>query len=257
MKGRLKYFSAVFFLLASTSLLIFLTSCSVKEDRRLCPATLLLDLPAADSAASSLHIRTLAPDNKASITHVALGERRIRHKIPVARGKFIIVVSSVALQDGRWLVPEGSPCPEAYICRRRITVSKEQALFEVRLQKEFCRLDIKLSAPAEGFSMRIRGRYCGSSLEGNLIEGVFSAPVGSGGSVCVPRQGDASLMLDVVMPSEGIVRSFALGEYLREAGYNWQEGDLQDASVYVDYVRSEAVISTACWTRTISLKYLL
>ena len=245
-------------LLAELSLTIILTSCSVKEGRGQCPATLLLAIQGNDLVSGPVCVRTISPEGRAETRLLDPTLDGQTHRIPVSRRPFILAASNHSLDDGRWTIPEGEDCPEVYSCRRKIQVSDEEAFFEVRMQKDFCRMRISLSSPQEGLSMRLRGRFCGFTLEGTPLEGMFLSWVKEDWCCNVPRQGDNSLMLDIFSDSrKGIERSFALGEYLREAGYDWQERDLQDVSVLVDYVKSKAVISTAFWTYTISLDITL
>ena len=252
-----KTISAVSVLLAAAPLYISLAGCSVREDRELCPATLIVNLPAADSAASKVYIRHLTPEGSARETSAELTAEESEIRLPVPRSTFIAVASSIPLEDGRWLIPEGSPCQEAYICRRRVTVGNDCARMTARFQKEFCRMKIEFSSPPEGLSTRIRGQFCGSTLEGKLIEGMFLSPFRPGEDVCVPRQGDSSLLLDIENQGEGIIRTFALGEYLRKAGYDWEKDNLDDVCVFLDFVRSEAVIATGIWTTAIPIDILL
>lgn len=254
---RSKAISAVSFLLAAAHLLISLAGCSVREDRELCPATLIVNLPAADSVINKVYIRHLTPEGAAWETSASLGAAESELRLAVPRSSFIAVAANIPLEDGRWLIPEGSPCQEAYICRRRVSIRNDCALMRVDLQKEFCRMRIEFSSPPEGLSTRLRGQFCGSTLEGSLIEGLFLSPFQTGEDVCVPRQGDSSLLLDIENKSEGIVRTFALGEYLKKAGYDWEKDNLDDVSVFLDYVRSEAVIATDCWTTAIPIDILL
>lgn len=251
-----KAISAVPFLLAAAHL-VSLAGCSVKEDRELCPATLIVSLPAEDSAAYKLYIRHLTPEGAARETEAELSPEESEIRLAVPRSTFIAVAANIPLEDGRWLIPEGSPCRETYICRRRVTIRNDCALMKTVLQKEFCRMRIEFSSPPDGLSLRIRGRFCGSNLEGNLLEGMFLSPFKQGEDVCIPRQGDSSLLLDIENQGEGIVRTFALGEYLRKAGYDWEKENLDDVSIFLDYVRSEAIIATDFWTTAIPIDILL
>ena len=249
--------SAVSCLLAAAPLTFSLAGCSVKEDRKLCPAILTVDLPPADSVVREVFIRSLRPDYSAGEMKVQLSEEESQCRLEAARSTFLVAVSNLPLEDGRWIIEEGSPCPEAYICRRKVSIRGEQARIKASLRKEFCRMKIGFTAPSEGISAKVRGRFCGSTLDGALIEGMFLSALPEDGCLCVPRQGDSSLLLDIESPGEGIVRSFAIGEYLRKAGYDWSKENLDDVSITLDYVRCEVVLSADCWSSTIPLEVLL
>ena len=62
--------------------------------------------------------------------------------------------------------------------------------------------------------------------------GDFSCNVISG-DCRLPRQAPADrLLLDIVM-EDRVVRTFALGTYIREAGYDWADIDLEDITLHI------------------------
>lgn len=62
----------------------------------------------------------------------------------------------------------------------------------------------------------------------------------------LPRQNDASLRLDL-MDGSGLLKSFALGNYMTMSGYDWTAQDLQDASVTVDFACTKITVSVGAW----------
>ena len=62
----------------------------------------------------------------------------------------------------------------------------------------------------------------------------------------LPRQRDASLKLDI-FGDDGLLKSFSLGNYLLESGYDWTAKDLRDATVLVDFAGTQIRIEVGGW----------
>jgi len=50
----------------------------------------------------------------------------------------------------------------------------------------------------------------------------------------LPRQVDGSLMLEVLGAGGEVIRTFALGEYILRAGYDWSAPSLEDIHIVMD-----------------------
>ena len=72
----------------------------------------------------------------------------------------------------------------------------------------------------------------------------------------LPRQTDASLKLDI-FSGFGLLKSFALGNYLKASGYDWNAKDLSDATVFVDFAGTQIEISVSGWEDTHSFDIVL
>ena len=53
-----------------------------------------------------------------------------------------------------------------------------------------------------------------------------------------------------VIFSDKVVRTFALGQYIAAAGYDWSAPDLDDLTLTVDISVTSVTISTDAWTMT-------
>ena len=53
--------------------------------------------------------------------------------------------------------------------------------------------------------------------------------------------------------ADGVIRSFPLGEYLREAGYDWEAPDLKDIHLSVNLSISEIRLAWDLWSTTVLL----
>jgi hypothetical protein len=59
--------------------------------------------------------------------------------------------------------------------------------------------------------------------------------------------------MDLTTP-EGTVRSFALGNYMLEAGYDWTAPDLEDLSLQLDLSLTAITFRTTLWEKVIPLQ---
>ena len=115
-------------------------------------------------------------------------------------------------------------------------------------------MEINLSTQGKGLELWVRSNYTGIDPMGNLMKGEYSIATTPGGVVTVPRQGDNSLSLEVRDPEDGLLRSFALGEYLHRAGYDWTAPSLEDVSILINYARSTIYLSTWYWSQSFDVE---
>ena len=249
-------------LLAGILMLVFLPGCSVLEDRDICPAQLLLHLPpqeapvlvALESASEppSVQQDTLPPGVTDWSAFIPRKPLWIRAAVPAS---VYDAVSGVK-------IPEGSHCPEVRLYRREHTSIGEQVRDTVVFNKPYCRLEIKVvwAQNPGAYDLTVRGNVAGLDRDGQPVPGVFryrTRPSAAGSCfVNLPRQLDDSLLLDLTAGADP-VRTFALGEYLAEAGYDWTAEDLSDASVTIDFARTTLAISVAGWTRVFQFQVII
>lgn len=102
--------------------------------------------------------------------------------------------------------------------------------------------------------MAVDGNVSGYSFGGSPRTGDFRVRVRPDESnhcfVRLPRQTDSSLMLEVT-GENGTLRTFALGEYLSESGYDWTAADLKNAFVEVNYSATAITFKIDAWSKTI------
>ena len=90
------------------------------------------------------------------------------------------------------------------------------------------------------------------SLDGLPSEGDFAcvAYPGESGNLQagLPRQVDASLVLEVD-DGTSVLKTFALGEYIVNGGYDWTAEELEDVTVTLNYQMTYVKISISGWDR--------
>ena len=68
----------------------------------------------------------------------------------------------------------------------------------------------------------------------------------------IPRQLDGSPRLEIDFLDSGEVRTFPVGEYILESGYDWDAADLKDISLEMDFSRSSLTFTISKWKKTLS-----
>ena len=226
--------------------------CTVLEDRDLCPALLVLDFPPLEAPA------VLVLGTKAGFRTDLLSAGLTEYRTSVERGTVSALVRSPAdlpFPAGEELrIPEGAECPALLLYARTYEIRGEMFRDSVRMHKNYCTLDLQVRS-VDGnlpYSFTVIGNWCGFDPAGRVLPGPFRCrllPDGTGcGTLRIPRQGDDSLVLDLV-GEDGILRSFALGEYLRESGYDWRAEQLADAQILIDYARTYVSFVIGNWSK--------
>ncbi|MCQ2143059.1 MAG: hypothetical protein MJY56_03215 [Bacteroidales bacterium] len=244
-------------------LFVVVFSCSIKEDRRECPCYLEVDLSELSAELSPevfLSIegeggfsfsKTITPDEFGSLLTV---------KVPrtgVGVQAYYGAWAGEASGRADLSIPLGSECPPLYLHYSYVDTSEDVARDTVRLHKDYCLLDVTmLSSDGEfPFSVAVIGRVDGYEDDGRPHTGRFDVrelPTIEGRFlVRIPRQNDNSLILEIY-DDEGVLRRFALGEYIASSGYDWSAPDLRDIAVKVDYSKIAITVSVGSWSETFS-----
>ena len=182
--------------------------CSVKEDRDLCPCTLVLEFPredadrlqdgvtvcmkecSADRNGFSL-CDTLSAGQPASdasdetsfgVFGGTSGKFSFSYAVPKGDLDLSIAYSEKGLSgkldaSGRWIeIDEGRPCPPIWTCCEKVSARADRVTVPVRLHKNFCRIDIQVR-DVDGaefpFKLRVRGNVNGYGLDGKPARGAF------------------------------------------------------------------------------------
>lgn len=195
--------------------------CSVKEDRDLCPCTLVLEFPGED--AERLHegvtvcMRGYSDGDGFSLCDTLLagqpasGEASdgVSYSYVVPKGDIDLAVAYSAdglagalNSSGKWIeIDEGRPCPSIWTCCEKVSARADRVTVPVRLHKNFCRIDIQVR-DVDGeefpFKLRVRGNVNGYGLDGKPARGAFLCDAesaeteGTGTESEVPGSGTAS-----------------------------------------------------------------
>ena len=232
--------------------LLLVPSCSVKENRAVCPCGLTLEL-------TDLPVRPVVVDvtgDGYSLTEVVHADTVL--VLPVPKGEMTVsaVGGALAEGDGSVRIPVGEEAPSLYLFHASVSTDVEQVVLPVVLHKQFCTLELSFKGPpgyGPPFEVAVEGFYGGWRPDGSPAPGPFSRRLlpGSDGRAVLrlPRQGDDSLLMHIVF-SDQMVRTFALGSYFAAAGYDWTALDLADLTLTVDISLTSVTISTDLCTQT-------
>lgn len=257
--------------------------CSVKEDRDLCPCTLVLEFPREDAERLQDGVTVCMrgySDDVFSLCDTLLagraassggpdtvsGKWSYSYVVPKGDVDLAVAYSADGLagelnSSGRWIeIDEGRPCPSIWTCCEKVSARADRVTVPVRLHKNFCRIDIQVR-DVDGekfpFKLRVRGNVNGYGLDGKPARGAFlcdaerseTESAGYGYAVTVPRQTDDSLTLEIVT-DDGVAKSFAIGNYIAASGYDWTSADLKDICLEIDYARTVISFTIDKWTHS-------
>ena len=218
--------------------------CTVVEDRSLCPCLLTLDFSGTDTELIS-DVDIVLVGGTEVVYRASLDADVFMpvYRINVPREDMFLNVYSckdvyMSEVDGLH-IPRGSDCPRVYMHSSHIHAYDEAVTDTVVMYKNHCVMNIVMEEDGEfEYELCLRGNVCGYGRDGMPLEGDFEfRPAGVGQSrfqVVLPRQMDTSLILEID-DGTGVVKRFALGEYLASGGYDWTTADLQDVEVYIDW----------------------
>lgn len=169
--------------------------CSVKEDRDLCPCTLVLEFPREDAErlqdGVTVCMRGYSDDGFSLCDILLAGQPAsggasdgVSYSYVVPKGDVDLAVAYSAdglagelNSSGRWIeIDEGRPCPSIWTCCEKVSARADRVTVPVRLHKNFCRIDIQVR-DVDGeefpFKLRVRGNVNGYGLDGKPARGAF------------------------------------------------------------------------------------
>lgn len=244
-----------FVLCAIVALCVF-AGCSVKEDRSLCPSRMVLDFTGLDTdMIGSVCLLGTGPDGIVLRDHVKSSDFDKTYVREMPYGKLRLNFWSgadgyISDKDGL-VIPFGDECPAVYMSSSEHEVVEERWEHKVSLKKNYCCITVAvIGMDTMPYGLSLSGNVKGYGLDGSPLEGEygFIAYPGEDGKavIRVPRQLDASLML-IVDDSNMVRKSFALGEYIAESGYDWTADELEDISVTLDFSVSYSTLIINKW----------
>ena len=228
-----------------------LLSCSIKENRDICPCALRIELSAVPGPVS---LWVVAGDFQANY-HARKDTVMV---VQVPKGKIRLQAVSGADMEARknLRIPVGFECPPVYLYSSLVDTGRDSTSVSVSLNKHFCTLSLDFDGPpgwGEPYWAEVRGNVGGLSWEGTPDAGTFSCRLDAGLSARLPRQDpEEELWLDIAMPDR-VVRSFALGSYMLQAGYDWRAPDLDDMPLEIRLSVTEILLQSHLWSQVVPI----
>jgi hypothetical protein len=232
------------------------TSCSVKEDRTICPCRLVMDFSDIDTFAVR-SVRTLLADGEtvvsSSLYEAGVFAPELVLEVPrtkIALNVYAGLDSEFVLGKGLQ-IPLGEDCPELYMHSALVDAEGESVSEKILLHKNFCRMRIEfVNTEDRTCVLRLKSNVCGYDMNGNPMEGSFAyEPHMSDGRKCearLPRQTDSSMLMEID-DGTGVQKSFSLGGYIAATGYDWTAEDLADIDVVIDWSASGIRLRVQDW----------
>lgn len=220
-------------------------SCTVLEDRTDCPCYLTIDLP---DQYERLFIDISSVDGFEVAEYVRPSSFPDGLILAVPRGRMRVSVSD---RDD-WIIPLGEDCPELYFAVDELDTDVEAVTLEPRMCKQYCTMTIVMDGAGERLPvMKVRGDVCGYDVFGQPLPGEFLHRLESS-SLRVPRQRGPTLLLEV-----GNTLTLPVGLYLEEAGYDWNESDLQDVTLEIHSREAMVSVATDKWRKSLSFDLVI
>lgn len=243
--------------LSAVCCMILWTGCSVKENREACPCRLYLDFgngfggiaANADLAVFSengfLHSDKIGADVEHDEYMVMVPRSGVRVNVCCGAEGYLGSEGSVA-------IPSGSGCPRVYMHSSYVDTGGDVACARVAMHKNHCVITVNVGESEFPYSLNVRGDIAGYDRTGQPSAGEFTCLVhpDSEGmcTVSVPRQIDRTLVLDVD-DGTNVLKTFALGEYVAESGYDWNAENLEDITIGLDYSLSHITLKVDGWDK--------
>ena len=248
--------------------LCLVESCSVKEDRSDCPCMLTLDLSDVDYGllreAGLTEMGIIVASESGTCVRKTISIEEAPRECVLAVPRSLVNLCAVCGDGRSWkdssaIVAEGEECPRWYVCFDSFDACRNAMTRKVALHKNHCILTVRLKnsygVPSRKFFVFAEADVCGFDMYGNLVAGYLKADseesVDGAGSVCLPRQRDGSLSFRILFPDSGDIRSFPLGEYILQSGYDWNAADLEDIDVEVDFSLTGVSFTIDAWKKTL------
>ena len=250
-------------------ILMLLGSCTVLEDRTLCPCRLHIDLSGISVSGEVDLLLSLEGDNWHERRPCTLpGLESVTLSVP--RGEVTLLAvcpssPSFLSGDAGFEIPPGEDCPPLLTGALQVDTRREEAFCQPEVHKNYCTLTLKLLSEGPApfpFAITLRGSISGFTAKGEPREGRFLYTLEPfdrethSASAGIPRQRDASLQMDIRFTDE-VLRSFALGEILARQGYDWTAEDLSDVELELDFARTLLTLRTELWEESIAFEKVL
>lgn len=244
------------------SLALGALSCTVKEDRSGAPCYLTVHLDDADPEGihGSTVIRTAHEGRNVSVDTLVI-EEHIPDGYDIIVPKGMNPISSVSgylncRYDGSSLVVQRGTCFDRIFAYANLLDCRWDTYHDnITFSKQHAEIVIRPKTPVAGYypyDMRIRGNTCGMDIYSLApVVGPFDAYASRDRdgslSTVVPRQADASLVLDIMRPDGTIEVSFQIGRMIEASGYDWTKTDLDDIVVTIDYASMDMSVKIVSW----------
>lgn len=242
--------------LAAALPLLLPASCSVREDRGECPCW--LEVFCAGCPEDGLFFSADAPDGRTSDWHFVRTDFSPSATVTVARRRQVWCswADGHGIEvDGRiYRIDAGRQCDSLYSWHGGKDCRCESQKDTIVLHKQFCTVFLTLSNPGKGdypFEIEVRGNSAGLDLiSGIAVDGRFRFRPRIEQDRCsfrLPRQCPGSELTLAFYRDGEFLSAADLGNAMLESGYDWEDIDLEDVRLDIQYSRLTGVIKIEDW----------
>ena len=227
-----------------------LSSCSVKEDRSVCPCRLEIGIAAflkyGPNPSAMIYF-----DDFPLVPHRE-GEFFIAD---VEKGDYNICVRTGNDEEvGRiHMIPPETEPDSLYSFRASVLCDGESKRVNALPHKQFCTVSIKVNGiEGSNITYKIKGSYNGLDiLSVEPLYGHFEFPVfpsAEDGSLRfrLSRQGEDG-NLSILSVKGDDAWNLPLGQWMKDAGYDWKAEDLEDFEADIDYSGARVTLRVCDW----------
>ena len=258
-------------------LLPMLASCSVKEDRDVCPAYLHVRSDGhvgepgfgkpltynISTASEQVHERSTWPfaEFTGKDGHIFRVPRRERVDVTVAGG-----LADMAFIGNVLRITPGRECDSLVCGGGTIWIPEDTGELKIPLHREYCTLTLAIAGSATlpyPYYFVVVGGVDGYTLpDVTPHTGPFhvrcEALPSRTAQVRLPRQLDASLRIEARLAEDGeLVAEMPVGDVIARMGYDWRKPDLDDITVEVDFARTEITVRVNDWSESVTIKIVI
>ena len=258
--------------------LLAAASCSVLEDRDPCPCRLSLTVsgPGGQQERSAPIVLSVQEPDRSLLRREGLPlsvfDRQTPYRIEVPKRQQLAVSGVFGLSgnlapDAREIrIPEGHAADSLWFFSERVDTQRETLDLPVRLRKEYAGIEIAFAEAIDNpegtfpYFIRLRGESSGLDLfSGAPLHGAFSCrPRELAPGVyqsTLPRQRPTDSLVLELWPresgkaeDEGPADRISLDAFIAETrGFSWQDEDLKDLEILIDYARAQLQIIVRDW----------
>lgn len=238
------------FFAATMSAVLMWTSCTIKEDRGPCPCFLdiYLENAAEFSKEALLTGWSAAGDGLYRVNVDVHDYEGSYYETTVPKGFnsscALLGATLSRVQGNRVIIPFGRGCDHYYAhCHENIDCTGEFAEDHLQIHKQYAMLYLQTSTEMADFLGDLRfvviGEVNGMTLDTlSPTQGEFrcEAVLNENGNweICLPRQLDDTLRLEVYDGSGKLYATYELGRMIARTNYSWAKLDLDDIYLTID-----------------------
>ena len=230
-------------------------SCSIREERAGCPCRLEIGLDPFSPLARQVSVGVWDGPDRWQETVPASGT----YVREITKGIFTVSTwsgqRSGRLSGSQFSVPPRAEPDSLHVFTTTLDCQDEVCRITATPHKQYCHVTLRLVREKDvpyPYQLYVESECCGidlrdlSPLSGEHIFPVREAPDGHMGFNLLRHNPGADIALAIYDRTQR-ADVLPIGDWIREIGYDWEEEDLKDITLDIDYARQRVWIALAGW----------